>query len=58
MAFEKICGMDYELGSKKLPWKDWQAIEEGRMKKSYLPDNPVFKILREEWSSQLAGHSS
>ncbi|OCA06768.1 glycosidase, family 5 domain protein [Wolbachia endosymbiont of Trichogramma pretiosum] len=33
MAFEKIYGMDYELGSKKLSWKDWQAIEEGRMKK-------------------------
>ncbi|MFP3027691.1 MAG: glycoside hydrolase family 5 protein [Wolbachia sp.] len=51
-------GMDYELGSKKLSWKDWQAIEEGRMKKNYLPNNSIFKILREEWSSQLAGHSS
>jgi endoglucanase len=43
-------GMDYELGSEKLPWKDWQAIQEGRMKKNYLPDNPIFKVLREEWS--------
>ncbi|MDX5462501.1 MAG: hypothetical protein O7157_03000 [Wolbachia endosymbiont of Tetragnatha montana] len=43
-------GMDYELGSEKLSWKDWQAIEEGTMKKNYLPDNPIFKVLREEWS--------
>lgn len=50
--------MDYELGSKKLSWKDWQAIAEGKMKKNYLPNNSIFKILREEWSSQLAGHSS
>ncbi|WP_256466260.1 hypothetical protein [Wolbachia endosymbiont of Oedothorax gibbosus] len=42
--------MDYELGSEKLSWKDWQAIEEGTMKKNYLPDNPIFKVLREEWS--------
>lgn len=43
-------GMDYELGREKLLWKDWQAIEEGTMKKNYLPNNPIFKVLREEWS--------
>ncbi|WP_264375181.1 MULTISPECIES: glycoside hydrolase family 5 protein [unclassified Wolbachia] len=43
-------GMDYELGNEKLSWKDWQAIEKGTMKKNYLPDNPIFKVLREGWS--------
>jgi len=46
-------GMDYELGSKKLGWAYWKAVEEGKMpKKTYEPQNQIFTVLKKEWQSQ------
>lgn len=43
-------GMDYELGNKKLPWRYWKDIEQGKKpEKHRLPGNPVFSILSKEW---------
>jgi hypothetical protein len=39
-------GMDYELGSNKLPWRYWQAIEKGEQPKlKRSSHNTVFKVI-------------
>jgi hypothetical protein len=43
-------GMDYELGSAKLPWSYWQAIDSGKVPiRPYKSDNPIFNVLKQEW---------
>jgi endoglucanase len=40
-------GMDYELGNKKLPWRYWQAIEQGQKPPLERKDSySTFSILR------------
>jgi hypothetical protein len=39
-------GMDYELGSKPLPWQYWQALEHGKPYELERGPNPVFEPIR------------
>ncbi|MEO0347766.1 MAG: cellulase family glycosylhydrolase [Pseudomonadota bacterium] len=39
-------GMDYEIGSKKLPWSYWQDIEQGKTPEvNRNPGNKLFKVI-------------
>jgi hypothetical protein len=40
-------GMDYELGSEKLPWQYWQALEQGRPYELERGPNKVFQPILE-----------
>jgi hypothetical protein len=42
-------GMDYELGNKKLPWRYWKAIEEGKTPELKRSDNPLFDVVKSMW---------
>lgn len=45
-------GMDYELGTKKLSWNYWKAIEEGKEPILHRSsENPIFSILKSEWQN-------
>ncbi len=43
-------GMDYELGTQKLGWNYWQAIEEGKHPESLKrrKDNPLWNVIKSE----------
>jgi hypothetical protein len=41
--------MDYELGSGRLGWKYWQAIEVGEQPEKPRGDNPLFDVLKREF---------
>jgi hypothetical protein len=38
--------MDYELGSGKLSWKYWEAIESGESLEKFRNDNPLFDVIK------------
>ena len=40
-------GMDYELGTKKLPWQYWEAVEQGRPYELERGPNPLFDPILE-----------
>ena len=42
-------GMDYELGSGRLGWNYWQAIEVGEQPEKPRGDNPLFDVLKREF---------
>lgn len=42
-------GMDYELGTGKLGWKYWQAVEGGKQPEKLRGDNPLFDVLKREF---------
>lgn len=46
-------GMDYELGTDKLGWKYWQAIEAGKKHEELIhrKENPLWTLFQEEFSS-------
>jgi endoglucanase len=44
-------GMDYEVGSGKLPWKYWQDIDSGKSVEPPRRDNPIFDVLKREFGS-------
>ncbi|MBN1481209.1 glycosyl hydrolase family 5 [candidate division KSB1 bacterium] len=46
-------GLDYELGTEKLDWKFWQAVENGEDGEPFKNrhDNPIWHVLQKELSS-------
>jgi hypothetical protein len=49
---EQWDGMDYELGAGKLPWKYWQALEQGKPYELVRRPNPVFAPILERLRQQ------
>ena len=47
-------GMDYELGTHKMGWKYWQAIEAGQKHEDLINrgDNPLWNLFKSEFSKQ------
>lgn len=47
-------GMDYELGTGKLGWKYWQAIEAGKKHEELITrkDNPLWNLFKAEFSDR------
>lgn len=44
-------GMDYEIGTGKLPWKYWQDIEAGNHPEPPRGDNPLFDVIKREFGT-------
>lgn len=42
-------GMDYEIGTAKLPWKYWQDVEAGKDPEPPRGDNPLFDVIKREF---------
>jgi endoglucanase len=49
-SFREDCwdSMDYELGSGKLHWEYWEAIEQGNNLDKFRKDNPLFNVIKNE----------
>lgn len=47
-SFREDCwdSMDYELGSGKLSWEYWEAIENGEDLNRFRHDNPLFEVIK------------
>jgi len=47
-SFREDCwdSMDYELGSDKLSWEYWEAIENGECLNKFRKDNPLFDVIK------------
>lgn len=47
-------GMDYELGTDKLGWKYWQAVEAGKKHEELITrrDNPLWNLFKAEFSGR------
>ena len=43
-------GMDYELGTAKLPGSYWQAIERGETPARPRKDNPLWRVIAREFA--------
>jgi len=44
-------GMDYEVGTAKLPWKYWQDVEAGKNPEPPRGDNPLFEVIKREFGT-------
>jgi hypothetical protein len=42
-------GMDYELGTGKLGWEYWKAVEAGKEPEKPRHENPLFNVIRREF---------
>lgn len=45
-------GMDYEVGTGKLPWKYWQDLEAGKKPEPPRGGNPLFAVIKREFGTQ------
>jgi endoglucanase len=45
-------GMDYELGTGKLPWSYWQAVERGEAPDVPRKDNPLWDVIKREFPAK------
>ena len=41
--------MDYEIGTAKLPWSYWQAVERGERPAPPRQDNPLWRVIAREF---------
>ncbi len=49
-SFREDCwdSMDYELGAGRLPWRYWDAFEQGASLDPFRQENPLFDVLKKE----------
>jgi endoglucanase len=58
-SFREDCWdcMDYELGPDKLPWKYWEAAEQGLNLDEFRKDNPLFDVIKKDLLRTISSYN-